>query len=59
VKKCGLHNRVLVPKTVTWTDRFKRVRSMTIYVCPMPGCGKMRSNKRIKADVIKPTSAQL
>jgi len=53
VKKCGQHNRMLVAQTVTWTDRFKRVRSMTVYVCPVPSCGKMRPNKRVKATIEK------
>jgi hypothetical protein len=51
MKKCGIHNRVLVVRRMAWTDRYKRVRSMMVYVCPVPGCGKMRSNKRIKPRV--------
>ncbi len=50
MKKCGQHNRVLVARRMTWTDRYKRVRSMTVYVCPVPNCDKMRSDKTGKGN---------
>jgi hypothetical protein len=50
MKKCSKHDTLLVARRMTWTDRYKRVRSMTVYVCPAPGCGKMRPDKTGKGN---------